>query len=748
MLVSWAVLAVIAPAAHAGSVSYTDDGTTKVLHFTANPGEINDMGFSAPTGETYFQVHDTVPMTLGAGCTFVSGSTTMALCDKADVDEIDVDLGDQDDRLSTHPTANVRFLVKGGDGDDRLPAGSATSQIEGGAGDDQLSADSSGASGADELSGGPGHDIVFYTYRFANQSISLDDVANDGDPGEGDNVHSDIEQVYGGFGDDTMTGTAGDDDLNGGEGTDTLYGLGGDDRLDGWIGCKADALFGGPGDDTLIANGTGDLDGGPDDDTFQRGGESCGGGGLDVHGGAGHDQADVNGGYDDDLSYSLDDVADDGWGSTQNFHSDLEDLTARDNGGVILIGSAGPNVLTGSTGDDLLQGGGGADALIGGGGTDVADYSDHDGPVTLTLNGAADDGSPGEGDRIAADIASLRGGAGADSLTGDAGDNVLDGGPGADLLVGGAGLDAVDYFDRVAAVRVDLAGSPGDDGEPGEGDTVSPDIEGAFGGMGDDTLIGGPAAGFLYGAEGDDVLTDPGGGDGLDGAEGDDILDSTDGAKDADACGDGNDRVWRDAVDEVGDDCETVAIGPRPATPQTPVTPPVQKPQTSVVGGTATRPARPSVTSSTRPVTPIDHAAPVVRVAVGKSARLATLLARGLDVDVRCDEACRVEGRVIARSATARTLRRHGVSATTTLARGTLATSAASGSRRLRLRSTTIGRSALKHLKSASLELVLTVTDRAGNHRTVRRQLSLAALDANRLTAPGTRPRGGRSQAL
>ena len=58
-----------------------------------------------------------------------------------------------------------------------------------------------GDSGADELNGGA--DGSRGLSRAAGQTITLDDVRNDGAPGELDNVHSDIEDVAAGPGNDS-----------------------------------------------------------------------------------------------------------------------------------------------------------------------------------------------------------------------------------------------------------------------------------------------------------------------------------------------------------------------------------------------------------------------------------------------------------------------------------------------------------------------------------------------------------------
>ena len=103
-------------------------------------------------------------------------------------------------------------------------------------------------------------------------------------------------------------------------------------------------------------------------------------------------------------------------------------------------------MLTGGDGYDRFDGRGGADTIVGGDGYDLADYSSRTAPLSLTLDGVANDGEAGEQDSL--DVEDLRGGAGADTLLGDDEENYLDGGPGADVMRGGAGFDFVDYFDR------------------------------------------------------------------------------------------------------------------------------------------------------------------------------------------------------------------------------------------------------------------------------------------------------------
>jgi Ca2+-binding RTX toxin-like protein len=74
----------------------------------------------------------------------------------------------------------------------------------------------------------------------------------------------------GGDGDDTVTGSAGDDVLLGGNGNDRLIGSAGDDLIDG--GAGNDSIGGGAGDDILNGgDGTDTIDGGTGDDIAANG---------------------------------------------------------------------------------------------------------------------------------------------------------------------------------------------------------------------------------------------------------------------------------------------------------------------------------------------------------------------------------------------------------------------------------------------------------------------------------------------
>ncbi len=115
----------------------------------------------------------------------------------------------------------------------------------------------------------------------------------------------------------------------------------------------------------------------------------------------------------------------------------------------------------------------------------------------------------------------INGVGGIDVLYGGAGDDTLSGGTslgaGVNQLWGGEGFDIVSYADQTAAVYVDLGAGAGyvrQDGAWVLTDALD-SIEGAQGGLGNDTLIGdagsnrldgGAGANALYGLDGDDVF--------------------------------------------------------------------------------------------------------------------------------------------------------------------------------------------------------------------------------------------------
>ena len=133
-------------------------------------------------------------------------------------------------------------LIIGGAGNDVLVGTAGHQEFDGRGGHNTLRGGSGPdtfrslfSNGADEVHGGIGRDTMSYENTFPGPGVdvSLDDVANDGQPGEGDNVGSDIEILIGSPLDDRLTGRSGPHRIPGLAGDDVLSGLGGKDTLDG-----------------------------------------------------------------------------------------------------------------------------------------------------------------------------------------------------------------------------------------------------------------------------------------------------------------------------------------------------------------------------------------------------------------------------------------------------------------------------------------------------------------------------------
>lgn len=164
-----------------------------------------------------------------------------------------------DDVLSGSGGRNVIWGGDGSDtleglaGDDWLYGGDGNDVTNGGDGTDVLTGDA----GGDLLAGAAGFDTVDYSDRTAAVLVAVDDSPGDGEPGENDNVMSDVERIVGSPFDDNLYGAAGAQTLSGGAGKDTIVGGAGPDRLEG-----------GAGDDLIAADDRerDSVDCGPDTD--------------------------------------------------------------------------------------------------------------------------------------------------------------------------------------------------------------------------------------------------------------------------------------------------------------------------------------------------------------------------------------------------------------------------------------------------------------------------------------------------
>ena len=170
---------------------------------------------------------------------------------------------------------------------------------------------------------------------------------------------------------------------------------------------------------------------------------------------------DAGEGWDGVFLGSGDDEVDGGAGEDWLFAGPGADTVRGGDGDDLLGGDEGldgedsagsPDTLDGGAGDDWLMGGGATDTLSGGDGSDAVSYEDRTAPVTVTLDGVANDGEPGENDGVAADVEGAAGGRGADTLVGNdgngsfygrSGNDVVEAGGGDDTLVGGFGEDTL-----------------------------------------------------------------------------------------------------------------------------------------------------------------------------------------------------------------------------------------------------------------------------------------------------------------
>jgi Ca2+-binding RTX toxin-like protein len=150
-------------------------------------------------------------------------------------------------------------------------------------------------------------------------------------------------------------------------------------------------------------------------------------------------------------------------------------------------------------------------------------YDDHTSAVSVSLDGGANDGAPGEGDNARP------------------------------AHSGGAGVTATAFADVIV-------GSPGrDEIDTGDGENV------VHGLGGDDSIVAGRGADEVHGGDGADFVAGGDGADLLFGDAGDDYIDSffggavTGAGFDAVHCGDGTDYVYSDADDALDADCETRA---------------------------------------------------------------------------------------------------------------------------------------------------------------------------------------------
>jgi hypothetical protein len=154
-------------------------------------------------------------------------------------------------------------ILRGGTGNDFLSGGGAPpvngsapaagrDDLDAGEGDDTLddSDDNGPEIGPDELAGGIGVDTIHsYMERSVGVRVDLSRPGGQGQPGEDDTLVN-VENVYGGSGDDVLAGDGDANQLYGFGGTNRLRGRGGKDVLSA-SGAARDRLSGDRGDDFI-----------------------------------------------------------------------------------------------------------------------------------------------------------------------------------------------------------------------------------------------------------------------------------------------------------------------------------------------------------------------------------------------------------------------------------------------------------------------------------------------------------------
>jgi Ca2+-binding RTX toxin-like protein len=203
----------------------------------------------------------------------------------------------------------------------------------------------------------------------------------------------------------SLYGGEGNDLVSGADGQDAMYGGEGDDWIDGnWQSettSESDSLYGGAGRDALFGKGGDDV----------------------IYGGAGNESGQI------------------ATASPDTFQDNLVDFTTLAG----LYGGAGNDYLDGGAGDDWIEGGTGDDEAYGGSGIDtIAGDAGND----MISGGSGNDFlRGGDGNDV------ISGGEGDDEIAGGTGTDVLRGGDGADQFFfleapGTANADAIRDFSR------------------------------------------------------------------------------------------------------------------------------------------------------------------------------------------------------------------------------------------------------------------------------------------------------------
>ena len=398
-------------------------------------------------------------------------------------------------------------IINGGAGDDTIFGGAGDDTINGGVGDDTIDAGQgsdriqlSDAFGTDTITGDEdtlGGDVDVLDAMGITSDIVLDLTAPETGTlttAGGVATFDDIEEFVLGSGDDSVTGSVGDDVVDLGQGTDTINAGAGDDTIN-----LGEDSPGNPDEDPdviILQDGSGnDIISNFDAPTDNGDGTFTGIDTLDV---TALFDAPVGDPDRDPVNTNDVVVTDDGSGNAVLTFPNGESITLN---GIDPVEADDPfylnaigipmadGTVSGTAGDDLIDG-----AYLGDPDGDIVDNNDailagdSGNDDLIEANGGNDSVLAGDGDD------EVYGGAGNDSISGGAGADTLFGDAGNDTIVGNEGGDTI-------------FGGDGDDTISNPAGTLSGGSDTFFGDAGNDTIYVGNGGDTAFGGADADLIT-------------------------------------------------------------------------------------------------------------------------------------------------------------------------------------------------------------------------------------------------